>query len=1117
MAITELPTPPSRSDTVNFPTRGDNFLAALPVFATEANALQADVNSKQAIASSAATAAATSQAGAAASATTATTQATTSTTQATASTTQAAAALASKNAAATSETNALTSKNAAATSATGAATSATGAATSATTATTQASSATTSAATATTQAGNASTSATAAAGSATGASGSATTATTQAANASTSASGAATSAATATTQAGNASTSAAAATTSATNSATSAANAALSAAALTVIETLPTISKSIHSGAVVKTFLYDTGKDSDGGAWRKRCQDKSWYTEALGFTGTWRNQLATTAAAWAVSGAAAGDGFQNTTDGKYYVLTGTTTASEVFRGSAREFPEQVAVVAETSRVVIYDLTQVGTPMWMVFLTTSGTRTGIYGVTALTALSAMNGDVCTGGSGRLSRINFLKDYSQHHHSSAAGCHIPIDNIAGRNNAIAGYTVTGNPLVSVTPVNDIAMTILDGAPVDPATGLPVPTIAVATAGGVSVIKHDGVVVNSANTSPAVSIKYNKRGGINWSISNGANIFAAEQPFSAGFATTFSLYHTTIPATLYSQNGKFAGAETLAIGGPTYGVTLLKENPTITVKSMVAYLTNAYNSGWIVGDIRGAWLADTVAETITASGELVANGTFATDTSGWTVAGGGTAVVSAGAVTLTTGGSVVESLTQSFTTVVGKTYLATCSFTLGTITGFFQAGTAPVGMQNGAIYPLTTGAYVLTFVATATTTYISYGCNTVSNGLTTTWDNISVKLASPDRSVKNNGLVLNGALIKAAVAAGAQLIAYSGFSASNYLEQPYNAALEFTGDFCIMGWAKSNTISASTQTYISLIGTNGKGIQIGRCTSSGVTYPLTPYVRVVGASATLVIVGGAAGLPVAAAGAWDFLAVLCVAGISYLYVNGVLVSTLGTAGSIATLDGTLKVGAGFTSTTYEVSTTLWRATATAPSADQIAHIYRTELPLFQANAKCTIDGTSTAVTALAYDDATELLQVGTTWGRSAFKDLLRVESEATAVGAITSIAANQGAIVTGGTSARFYQPAMLLRDELRRKEEARKAFGKVVLFFDFDAITSQTAFVLPKGYTAKAVYSAESLKREGATKTYTRSNDGFAESINFAVAPGNTVWVSIMCVRA
>lgn len=69
MAITSLPTPPTRSDPVNFNSRADAFLTALPTFATEANTLQADVNAKQTAASNSAAAALASELASAASST----------------------------------------------------------------------------------------------------------------------------------------------------------------------------------------------------------------------------------------------------------------------------------------------------------------------------------------------------------------------------------------------------------------------------------------------------------------------------------------------------------------------------------------------------------------------------------------------------------------------------------------------------------------------------------------------------------------------------------------------------------------------------------------------------------------------------------------------------------------------------------------------------------------------------------------------------------------------------------------------------------------------------------------------------------------------------------------
>ncbi|OZI23624.1 hypothetical protein CAL26_09285 [Bordetella genomosp. 9] len=60
MPITPLPDPPSRSDPANFPERADAFMAALPLFAQQANTLQQQVNQKEQDVANSATAAATS-------------------------------------------------------------------------------------------------------------------------------------------------------------------------------------------------------------------------------------------------------------------------------------------------------------------------------------------------------------------------------------------------------------------------------------------------------------------------------------------------------------------------------------------------------------------------------------------------------------------------------------------------------------------------------------------------------------------------------------------------------------------------------------------------------------------------------------------------------------------------------------------------------------------------------------------------------------------------------------------------------------------------------------------------------------------------------------------------
>ena len=65
-----------------------------------------------------------------------------------------------------------------------------------------------------------------------------------------------------------------------------------------------------------------------------------------------------------------------------------------------------------------------------------------------------------------------------------------------------------------------------------------------------------------------------------------------------------------------------------------------------------------------------------------------------------------------------------------------------------------------------------------------------------------------------------------------------------------------------------------------------------------------------------------------------------------------------------------------------------------------------------LFQENSKAVLYGASDAVTALAYDETTELLSVGTSSGRSDFQGLRRINNTTTAV--TTAISASNGLIV-------------------------------------------------------------------------------------------------------
>ena len=68
-----------------------------------------------------------------------------------------------------------------------------------------------------------------------------------------------------------------------------------------------------------------------------------------------------------------------------------------------------------------------------------------------------------------------------------------------------------------------------------------------------------------------------------------------------------------------------------------------------------------------------------------------------------------------------------------------------------------------------------------------------------------------AEQDRSVNNNGLQVFGTVTKSAVATGADLVAYSGFSNNNYFLQPHNTDMQTgTGSFSVTAWFNTTTFS-------------------------------------------------------------------------------------------------------------------------------------------------------------------------------------------------------------------------------------------------------------------------------------------------------------------
>ena len=740
----------------------------------------------------------------------------------------------------------------------------------------------------------------------------------------------------------------------------------------------------------VDVFVYDTGKDSDGGAWRKRTQNTSWYNETL------------------------------------------NTAT---RGSRREFPSVAVIVLEignngNTALTIYDGDDPDLPMWMTFISNSGS----YLQATCNVVFALNGEIVVGRSGAIRHWNYINEcaYSVTISSTSKN----RGNILQRNAQSGWYQVNTNRVVGA-PINDVTMTVLPNAPIDDTTGLPVPTIAAATDGGVSVFRDNGTVVDytyqvAVNTN-ANNVYLSETGRLQYSsrsINNGFGYYLEYDKLSEFNVSTEPNVVLTVSQTGGSGITKILPRGAITSDAITKDYTALGFYPstytdyqgglflhksTGDVKEsdedpndnfIGAHIRPDYNTGWMFGDCKLAALSDTDDTNVTGT-ELVTNGTFDSNTNNWTATNATLSIVS-NTLKVDDNGSNSAAY-QAITTVIGETY--TISFDVVEITGLtarvhVSTNQPNAGYTGDRLHESTElGSHAVSFIATGTTTYIQFSSESTYFAR---YDNISVRIADRDRSLNNNGLQVFGTVTKNPVATGADLISYSTGGSGNYLRQPYNSDLDFgKNSFYIMCWVKIGS---------------GNGMLWHRAGGDGdlrcefhSSQPGKPRFYMYGGG-TDQLLNFYSSYSIADESWHQVVWVKSGARYGKLYVDGVLD---GTQYSIHDVDVSAP-GANFTigaradsgTEAYPGEVSLFRIGEGEPSAEQIQKMYVEERALFQENAKSTLYGTSDDVKAVAYDEKTELLHVGTSDGRSDFNGLRRINNTTTAV--TTAISAYDGSIV-------------------------------------------------------------------------------------------------------
>jgi hypothetical protein len=183
-------------------------------------------------------------------------------------------------------------------------------------------------------------------------------------------------------------------------------------------------------------------------------------------------------------------------------------------------------------------------------------------------------------------------------------------------------------------------------------------------------------------------------------------------------------TTPA--YAANDYTSQRWQLAPGGNTW--TLL----TPEQSGLDCIFIAAHNLAGKIVTISSALTSDALGP------ELVTNGTFDTNTTGWTAGNTATLASVSGELEITNGN--LGSASQSVTVVVGRTYRVTATVTDGTAAAGFDIGTPGDADAYGAF---TAGAVSTDIVATDTTLILTAYVNSAVAAETALFDDISVKL--------------------------------------------------------------------------------------------------------------------------------------------------------------------------------------------------------------------------------------------------------------------------------------------------------------------------------------------------------------------------------------
>ena len=671
-------------------------------------------------------------------------------------------------------------------------------------------------------------------------------------------------------------------------------------------------------------------------------------------------------------------------------------------------------------------------------------------------------------------DFAGDRSLYYYSSAGNSgYRSQGEIINRHKAIMSRNViTYKRTTNFIPSNvvyDVSMKVLPNAPIDPATGLEKPTIAIGGNKGLSILQRTGpnptddifyavipdqsdsyrycqtiafrddnritYIMDSSKrlgkTVDAYNLTANRTIG-HWSSSSGDGVTLEASYFNAYAGKNgyyFPSYGNITTLNVHAQSGNYdidqiipMNDSQIACRDETKGITLVYESKRIKSDttedydaSLGAYITLSYNTGWF--PCKSVFImannSDDGATTSLSGTDLIVNGTFNSNISGWSDGSGAGSDIQWNSGNGLVGGSMYLNGSsgyaygsRSFTAVVGKQYAFNVwwqNFS-GSREGNVYIGTSTYGSQlvNANTSAVGSGGIMVhgTFKATQTTHYLT--CYT---GWPLYVDQVRVTECVPDRSSQQASLMTNGTVARNPTVTGSKVVAYGPFTESNFLYMRGNKSFRFEeNDWCLGFWFYPTNNNA----HQSLVGMTDREFGISLLDGQSYGQKIRIYTR--NSSGTLRPPDGNYQYAV---NEWQHIIVNFTGGnTKTVYINGQHDITITGNNGEYDIDqvDTDHNGAGlglYVGTRYTTSGAAHAATHTKiallkiaksnVSADSARKWYEDEKIMINNPGECTLYGTN-AVNDLAYDSSTDTLHAATASGRSDFRGLVRINNTTT-----------------------------------------------------------------------------------------------------------------------